>query len=99
MKGRWAVVGLRALAWVALAAGLGTAIALWVTAPETVTTTEEIGGHGTITFEGVKTTISAFQVWMGFVSLGAGAFAFSLSLAVASMAERLEASLPTSGSE
>lgn len=88
MSGRWVLRVARWAAWTALAAGVGIAIALWVLAPQTVTTTETIVGHATATFEGVERRISAAHVVGGVASLVGGLTAWIGLLLLARIAER-----------
>jgi len=68
----WEVRAARIMAWVALAAGVGLAIACFLLAPEKVTTTERIVGHATITYEGTRIEIRGGYVLAGIASLVLG---------------------------
>jgi predicted PurR-regulated permease PerM len=57
---------------VALLAGVGLSIALFLHVPQRVTTMERLVGHATATFEGVEARISGFFIVMGVVALVAG---------------------------
>lgn len=88
MNGAWATRAARWVAWAALLAGVGVAIALWILAPRTVTTTETIVGHAMVTFEGVETRIRAAYVVGGVAALVGGLTAWIGLLLLARIAER-----------
>ena len=82
---------LRWVAWLALATGVGLAIALWVNSPETVTTTERVTGHGSITFEGVERTVNGSLLAGGVLSLVGGVVLWAVLRALSGIAEDLQA--------
>jgi hypothetical protein len=82
----WEVRAARIMAWIALAAGVGLAIACFLLAPAKVTTTERIVGHATITYEGVDIVVRESFILAGIASLVLGAALWALLLVAARMA-------------
>lgn len=72
---------LRVTAWLSLAAGIALAAALWATAVDRVVTEETIVGHATVTFEGVRSSVSAVKLAGGAAALVGGVNLWALSLA------------------
>lgn len=86
------VVATRIAAWVALAAGAGLSVGLFLNVSRKVTTTETIVGHATATFQGVEARISGFFIVMGVVALAAGIVLWAALLALARLIEDRAAS-------
>lgn len=80
---------LRWVAWLCLGAGMAAAVALWLHVPQTVTTVETIGGHGTATFEGVRRELSGFFALMGGVAMLGGVVLWAILRVVAGIAADL----------
>lgn len=78
---------LRILSWVVLAAGVGGAVFLWVTAPDTVETTRRIVGHANLSFQDLEVRVSGTRIALGFASLLLGVFLWALGRVVADLAD------------
>lgn len=78
---------LRAMAWVALVAGLAGAAVLWITAREVVEETRRIVGHATLTFQDLEVRISWAKIALGAAALVVGLYLWALARVVANAAD------------